>query len=53
MIMGAWALLQKNASPTRDEIVRGMDDHLCRCGAHVRIVSAIEDAAAAMKGGTR
>jgi len=53
MIMGTWALLKKNASPTRDEIVHEMDDHLCRCGAHVRIVSAIETAAAAMKGGTR
>ncbi len=53
MIMGAWALLRKNGSPTRDEIVHGMDDHLCRCGAHVRIVSAIETAAATMKGGTR
>lgn len=53
MIMGAWALLRKNGSPTRDEIVHEMDDHLCRCGAHVRIVSAIETAATAMKGGTR
>jgi aerobic-type carbon monoxide dehydrogenase small subunit (CoxS/CutS family) len=30
-----------------------MDGHLCRCGAHDRIVKAIDTAAAAMKGGAR
>lgn len=53
MIMGAHALLLKNPRPTRAEIVRQMDDHLCRCGAHVRIVAAIEGAAAAVKRGSR
>jgi aerobic-type carbon monoxide dehydrogenase small subunit (CoxS/CutS family) len=28
-----------------------MDDNLCRCGSHVRIVDAIQEAAGAMKGG--
>ncbi len=53
MILGAYALLLKNPKATRGDIIRGMDSHLCRCGAHVRIVSAVETAAASMKGGTR
>ena len=53
MILGAYALLLKNPRATRAEIVSQMDTHLCRCGAHVRIVQAVETAAAAMKGGTR
>jgi nicotinate dehydrogenase subunit A len=53
MILGAYAVLLKNPKATRAQIVSQMDAHLCRCGAHVRIVSAIETAAAAMKGGAR
>ncbi|HSP91372.1 MAG TPA: (2Fe-2S)-binding protein [Vicinamibacterales bacterium] len=52
MILGAHALLQKNPKPTRAQIVAHMDDYLCRCGAHNRIVEAVETAAAA-KGGAR
>ena len=51
MIMGAYALLLANPKATRGEIVAGMDDHLCRCGAHARILNAIESVAA--KGGVR
>jgi aerobic-type carbon monoxide dehydrogenase small subunit (CoxS/CutS family) len=53
MIVNAQALLLKTPKPTRDQIIQGMDDNLCRCGAHVRIVDAIEEAAAAPKGGAR
>ena len=53
MIMGAHALLLKNARPTRAQIVEGMEPYLCRCGAHVRIVQAIESASAAIAGGAR
>ncbi len=53
MILNAYALLMKTPQPTREEIVRQMDDNLCRCGSHVRIVDAIQDAARAMKGGAR
>ncbi len=42
MIMSAYGLLLKNPKATRAEIIRGMDDNLCRCGAHKRIVAAIE-----------
>ncbi len=53
MIMSAYALLLKTPRPTRDEIIRHMDDNLCRCGSHVRVLEAIEEAAGAMKGGAR
>jgi aerobic-type carbon monoxide dehydrogenase small subunit (CoxS/CutS family) len=51
MIMGAYALLLANPKATRAEIAAGLDDHLCRCGAHLRILQAIESVAA--KGGVR
>ena len=50
MIMNAYGLLLENPRPSRAEIVRGMDDNLCRCGAHKRIVEAIEAASARMGG---
>ncbi len=48
MIMNAAGLLLKNPHPTRKEIIEGMEDNYCRCGAHVRIVAAIESAAQKM-----
>ena len=53
MILNAYALLLKKPRPTADEIVRHMDDNLCRCGSHTRIVEAIEEAAAVTRGGAR
>ena len=50
MIVNAHALLLKTPRPTHDEIIKGMDDNLCRCGAQVRIVDAIQEAAAAPGG---
>lgn len=44
MIMNAYAMLGKEGRPSRAEIVEGMDANLCRCGAHQRIVAAIEEA---------
>ncbi len=38
----AHALLEKNASPTRAEITRAIDGHLCRCTGYVKIIDAIE-----------
>ncbi len=51
MILSAYGLLLKNAEPTRAQIIEGMDGNLCRCGSYSRIISAIEMAAAEMKGG--
>ena len=44
MIMNAYGLLQKDKKPSRGAIVDAMDDNLCRCGAHQRIIAAIEEA---------
>lgn len=51
MILSAYVLLLEKPRPTEAEIVRHMDDNLCRCGSHVRVIAAIQDAAAAMQGG--
>lgn len=51
MIMNAYALLKKTPRPTRAQIIAAMDDNLCRCGSHVRVVAAIEQAAGTAKGG--
>ena len=51
MILKAYGLLLSNPEPTREEIISGMEDNLCRCGAHVRIVQAVQTAAEALKGG--
>jgi carbon-monoxide dehydrogenase small subunit len=51
MIMNAYALLAERPSPTEADIIRGMEDNLCRCAAHVRIIRAVQAAAKEMKGG--
>ena len=51
MIMSAYSLLNKNPNPTEQEIKTGLEDNLCRCGAHKRIVSAVQTAAQYLKGG--
>ncbi|MGA2137590.1 MAG: (2Fe-2S)-binding protein [Verrucomicrobiia bacterium] len=51
MIMNAYAFLRKNLRPSVPQIVKEMDDNLCRCGAHNRIIQAIQAAAKEMEGG--
>ena len=51
MIMTAYALLRKKPRSTPSEVVAGMDDNLCRCGAHNRILLALADAGKQMEGG--
>ena len=53
MILNAHALLNELRSPSEEEILRGMNDNLCRCGSHVRIVNAILAAFKEMTGGRR
>jgi len=53
MLLNAYALLLKRPQPTRAEILEHMEGNLCRCGVHQRIVAAIEEAAAVLKGGAR
>ena len=50
MILRACALLKKKPRATRAETLEHMEGNLCRCGAHVRIVAAIEAAGQAMGG---
>jgi aerobic carbon-monoxide dehydrogenase small subunit len=52
MIMNAYGLLLANPHATREEIQDGMEMNLCRCGAHQRIVGALETVAGG-KGGDR
>jgi aerobic-type carbon monoxide dehydrogenase small subunit (CoxS/CutS family) len=51
MILNAYSLLKKNPHPSTSEIIESMDDNLCRCGAHKRIIQAIQVAAKEMAGG--
>lgn len=51
MILAAYSLLSDNPRPSYSDIVKGMDDNLCRCGAHKRIIEAIQAAAKEMAGG--
>lgn len=53
MVIGATALLEANPKPTRAQIIQGLERHLCRCGAHLRVVDAVESAARKMAGGTK
>jgi aerobic-type carbon monoxide dehydrogenase small subunit (CoxS/CutS family) len=51
MILTAYSLLLKNPKATRKDIIESLEENLCRCGAHTRIVQAIQKAAKDMKGG--
>ena len=41
-VMAAKALFDRTSTPSRDEIRGALDEHLCRCGAHPRILRALE-----------
>ena len=51
IIVSAKALLDKNPSPTRAQIAQALDDNICRCGSHNRIMRAVEKAAAQLRAG--
>ena len=54
ILISAKALLDRNLAPSRAEIAQALDDNICRCGSHVRIMRAVERAAARLReGGTR
>jgi nicotinate dehydrogenase subunit A len=50
ILVTAKALLDNNPAPSRREIALALDDNICRCGSHIRILRAVERAAAAMRG---
>ncbi len=45
ILVSASALLQHTSEPTRAQICEALDKHLCRCGAHDRIIRAVQRAA--------
>jgi aerobic-type carbon monoxide dehydrogenase small subunit (CoxS/CutS family) len=53
MILNAYDLLLNNPNPSTKDIIDGMEDNLCRCGSHTRIVQAIQTAAKEEKGGSQ
>jgi carbon-monoxide dehydrogenase small subunit len=50
MILAAHALLAKNSSPTREEIVDAISGNICRCTGYAQIVEAIALAGERMRG---
>jgi len=50
MILAAVALLRRTPDPTHEQIVSGMDGHLCRCNGYVKIVNAVRRAAETIQG---
>ena len=53
MIITATSLLHENPEPSSQEIIDGMEENLCRCGTHGRIIEAIQSASKEMKGGIK
>jgi nicotinate dehydrogenase subunit A len=51
ILISAKALLDQNPSPSRTQIAEALDDNICRCGSHIRILRAIERAAALLRDG--
>jgi xanthine dehydrogenase YagT iron-sulfur-binding subunit len=50
-VMSAVALLEHNAHPSREDIIREMGGNICRCGAYPNIVNSILDAAEKLERG--
>jgi len=49
ILISAKALLDANPAPSRADIARALDDNICRCGSHARILRAVERAARRMR----
>jgi len=49
MIMSSVALLQKNPTPTQEEIEYALDGNICRCAGYPKIFEAVRDAGQKMK----
>jgi nicotinate dehydrogenase subunit A len=53
IIVSAKALLDRNPAPSRRDIAVALDDNICRCGSHPRMLRAVERAAAMIRGEAR
>ena len=42
LVVAATALLEKNSKPDPGEIRDALQEHLCRCGSHLRVLKAID-----------
>jgi len=51
IIISAKALLDRNPAPSRAEIAAALDDNICRCGSHIRILRAVERTARLLREG--
>jgi nicotinate dehydrogenase subunit A len=51
ILIGAKALLDRNPDPTREEIAKALNWHLCRCGVHNRVIAAVALAASRLREG--
>jgi nicotinate dehydrogenase subunit A len=51
ILISAKALLDHNPAPSRAEIAAALDENICRCGSHIRILRAIERAARLLREG--
>jgi nicotinate dehydrogenase subunit A len=51
ILISAKALLDHNLAPSRSEIAEALDDNICRCGSHNRIMRAVTRAAERMREG--
>jgi nicotinate dehydrogenase subunit A len=49
ILISAKALLDRNPAPSRREIALALDDNVCRCGSHSRILRAVERAASSIR----
>jgi nicotinate dehydrogenase subunit A len=50
ILISAAALLARNPTPSRADIISALDPHLCRCGIHNRVIRAVQKAAGALTG---
>ena len=51
MVLAAVGLLRERPAPAEQEVREALDGNLCRCGAHGRIIRAVQKAAVRMSGG--
>jgi nicotinate dehydrogenase subunit A len=51
ILLAAAALLARNPDPSRADVAAALDAHLCRCGAHNRMIRAVQRAGRMLRGG--
>jgi carbon-monoxide dehydrogenase small subunit len=49
MLLSATALLERNDSPTEEEVRIGLSGNLCRCTGYTKIVAAVQRTAVELR----